>query len=612
MKRKDLPILAEKARDGDANAMNDLMGVCYNNLYYYAYATMKDEDQAADVTQDSCLEIINTIGNLREPAAFMTWAKRIVYHQCTRRFKQTVELQFDENEDGETVLDRLPDEDPGSLPEQIVEDKELQRLLQQMLSNLSAPQRSALMLYYFEHQSVGEIAHIQDTTEGTVKSRLNYGRKAMKDQVEAYEKKTGIRIHSIAPLPLLLYFLFAQEAVRASAAATGALAAIGKAISAAIGVGGAGAGAAVGASGVSAGLSLGAKIAIGITAAVIAVGGTVAATTLGGDQDEEYAANKRDCQAICQEFQGNWVKHLNEDRHEGAIRELSLTADGELYIDGESYYIFIGSREGITREYQDGSCEYFPCDSADFAPGKENLFDYDYFDDEEKRAKKNWFVLELYQPEDWCGGVYRIEVSRYDSEHGSWMVMGNYYPVSVAEDLPEDFDPYAFRNPQPPDEDMEPPDWTDPTIPEPDPIPLGVWESRTLRPEILEFQENGKASYAGEELIWEELPAVHWYERVYKLSTPDGKHRYTACLELGNQKYNCTLLDAYTWRYLSGDPNPLYTPYVDLFYRPADYNGYTKLAITPENVMQFLTTYHNYGINRDWDDSNPEELFFGK
>ena len=58
-------------------------------------------------------------------------------------------------------------------------------------------------MYYFDEMSVKQIAEIQGTTEGTVKSRLNYARKAIKASVEEYEKKNGIKLHAIPFLPLL-------------------------------------------------------------------------------------------------------------------------------------------------------------------------------------------------------------------------------------------------------------------------------------------------------------------------------------------------------------------------------------------------------------------------
>ena len=198
MNKEALTPLVIKAQAKDADALNELMSACYETLYYYAYNEVKDYDLAGDITQESCLEIMNTLENLRKPESFLSWAGRIVTHKCSRYYRQAKkEVYLEENEDGETILDRLPDDSRGSLPEQVQEDKEFKRIMWDMLDSLPPEQRQALLLYYMEEFSVGQIAEMQDVPTGTVKSRLNYGRKAVVSKVDAYEKKEWHK----APLP---------------------------------------------------------------------------------------------------------------------------------------------------------------------------------------------------------------------------------------------------------------------------------------------------------------------------------------------------------------------------------------------------------------------------
>ncbi len=194
--------LVTKAQQGDNDAMNELFNAFYNDLYYFALKTVKEEDLALDVTQESFVEIINTIGKLEEPAAFVTWAKQITYHQCTRYFKKKKDVIVDEDEDGNTVFDTLKEENSEFIPDEALDKDDFKKTILAILNELSEEQRSAVMMYYFDEMSVKQIAEIQGTTEGTVKSRLNYARKAIKASVEDYEKKNGIKLHAIPFLPL--------------------------------------------------------------------------------------------------------------------------------------------------------------------------------------------------------------------------------------------------------------------------------------------------------------------------------------------------------------------------------------------------------------------------
>ncbi len=206
MEKNKLIELVTKSQNGDMSAMNELFTCYYNDVYYFALKTIKDSDIACDITQETFLEITLTIGNLKAPEAFFTWMRTIAYHQCTRYFKKKKDILVDEDEDGNSILNNLVDESEDSLPSAVYEKEEFRKTILGMIDELSEEQRSAVMLFYFDELSVKEIAEIQDVSEGTVKSRLNYARKAIKKSVEDYEEKHGIKLHSIALLPLLRMF----------------------------------------------------------------------------------------------------------------------------------------------------------------------------------------------------------------------------------------------------------------------------------------------------------------------------------------------------------------------------------------------------------------------
>lgn len=346
MAKENLAPLVVKAQNGDKNALNDLLAQTYETLYYYAYNTVKNEDLAADITQESCEEIIKTIGNLRNPEAFKTWAGRIVAHQCSRYYRQTKdEVYLDENEEGETILDLLPDDSRGSLPEQVQEDKEFKKLMWQMLDKLPEEQREALVLYYMENLSVPQIAEIQGKPEGTIKSRLNYGRKAVIAQVNEYEKKHNIKLHSLAPLPLLLYFLFRENMAQVLADSSASLEKVWQNISGAVagtsvagaaaagtaataGAAATGAGTATTATAAAAGGGLAAKIIAGVAAAVVATGAVAGGVIL---------ANQK---SPVEEYVGRWdsipISILEAELYD-TTDPMTIHKNGTLEYQGETY-----------------------------------------------------------------------------------------------------------------------------------------------------------------------------------------------------------------------------------------------------------------------------------
>lgn len=244
MEREKLIATVTAAQNGDGDALNELFNAFYNDVYYFALKTVKDDDLACDITQETFVEIINTIGDLHEPAAFVKWMKQITYHQCTRYFKKKKDVLVDEDEEGNTIFDTLKEDKTEFIPDEALDQQDFRDTILAMLDELSEEQRSATMLYYYDELSVKQIAEIQNVSEGTVKSRLNYARKSIKSSVETYEKKNGVKIHCAGVLPLLLW-IFAQtekESMPAAAANTvagGVTAATGIAVTAAASAGGA-------------------------------------------------------------------------------------------------------------------------------------------------------------------------------------------------------------------------------------------------------------------------------------------------------------------------------------------------------------------------------------
>lgn len=219
MNKEQMIPLVKKAQAGNTEAMDALFTAYYNDVYYFALKTVKDSDIACDITQETFLEMIRTIQNLKEPAAFPTWMRQIAYHQCTRHFRKQTEVTVEEDEDGNTIFDTLADEAEGSIPSEILEKEDFRQTILSMIDKLSAEQRSAVLLYYFDELSIDQIAKIQGVSEGTVKSRLNYARKSIRSSVEDYEKKNGIKLHSFAFLPLFMLF-FGKEVMPQAKAAT--------------------------------------------------------------------------------------------------------------------------------------------------------------------------------------------------------------------------------------------------------------------------------------------------------------------------------------------------------------------------------------------------------
>lgn len=174
------------------------------------------------MTQEVLLVVYQKLDTLTDPAAFNGWAKRITATRCMNAVSRThVDLQFSEDEDGNSFIDTIEELDEQKIPDAALDNAQTARMIVELIDALPKAQRICTYLYYYDELSVQEIAALTNATENTVKSRLNYARKAIKEGVLEHEKR-GVRLYGLSPLPFLLYYLRMAAQTEASEAAAAA------------------------------------------------------------------------------------------------------------------------------------------------------------------------------------------------------------------------------------------------------------------------------------------------------------------------------------------------------------------------------------------------------
>ncbi len=302
--KEQLRELVEQGRRGDPQARETLVRLAQNKVYYHCKKMLKKEEDAQDAAQDVLIAMLTGLDKLKEPAAFWGWVNGITANRCRHLLSAPhTEWQIPESEEGDSLLDSVEDLDETLVPEKALDNEETRRMILDLVDALPPEQRMCVLFYYYDEMSVREIAQAMDTSEGTVKSRLNYARKSIKAGVEDYERK-GVKLYSVSPILLLLYFLrreaegTALDGTAAAAMAGRVLAQAGSAAGAAAAetaAGGAatgastGAGAAGTAAGAAAGISV--KVVAAVLAGAVAIGGAAVGLASRSGQEVEPAAS---------------------------------------------------------------------------------------------------------------------------------------------------------------------------------------------------------------------------------------------------------------------------------------------------------------------------------
>jgi RNA polymerase sigma-70 factor (ECF subfamily) len=180
--------LVRAAKAGDAEAFDRLVEEHYRSVYNTAYRMLRAPSAASDATQATFVRVWEALSSFRGDASFSTWVYRITMNVCLdelrRRKKRPLSLT-EEDEDGEIAGERdMPDlsDEPSSTTEQ----RELQELVHQAIGRLSEDFRAVIVLYDIRGLSYREMSEVLDVPLGTVKSRLNRARQALREEMEPW------------------------------------------------------------------------------------------------------------------------------------------------------------------------------------------------------------------------------------------------------------------------------------------------------------------------------------------------------------------------------------------------------------------------------------------
>ena len=202
MDKTELVKLVQKAAEGDAQAFSVLYEEYYDKIYYLSFKLLQNSEEASDIAQETFITAFESIKTLKNAFAFEGWLKTIASNKCKNHFKKAKPLLFSQYENEDTVELIIEDTKVENAVE-IIDNAEIRRIINDIIDHLPDEQRVCVMLYYFDEKPIAEIAEFMECSEGTVKSRLNYARKKIKEEIEAIEKKDDIKLHSAVIIPLL-------------------------------------------------------------------------------------------------------------------------------------------------------------------------------------------------------------------------------------------------------------------------------------------------------------------------------------------------------------------------------------------------------------------------
>jgi len=163
--------IALRCQAGEPSAFEDLIAVMERPLLYYAMTVTGSEDGALDVLQDAWIKVFRSIHKLKDPGSLRPWLYSIVHGIAVDRIRRNASRERAESAQYEDFQESA---DPSFAEEDAA-------AIHEALEQIEIIHREVLVLHFLEDLSIAEIAEIVGCSEGTVKSRLHYAKRAMKE-----------------------------------------------------------------------------------------------------------------------------------------------------------------------------------------------------------------------------------------------------------------------------------------------------------------------------------------------------------------------------------------------------------------------------------------------
>ena len=191
MKYKDTDVselaierLVQMSAEGNEKAFSQLVSIYEDSVFNMAMYITKNREDALDVSQEVFLKLWRTLESFRGECSIKSYLMKLTKNAALdlkRRnsYRQTVSLTM-ENDEGESSQLDIADTSEDANPQEAYLRRERIERVRRAISELDEEHRQVIVMREMNGMSYREISDALGINEGTVKSRINRARSALK------------------------------------------------------------------------------------------------------------------------------------------------------------------------------------------------------------------------------------------------------------------------------------------------------------------------------------------------------------------------------------------------------------------------------------------------
>lgn len=178
----------DRARQGDLDAYNQLVIKYQERIFAKVFSMLRNSQDAEEITQDTFIRAHRALSSFRGNASFSTWiyqigtnlARNRYWYWRRRKRDESMSLDADIGDDaGATLHDILSDGTQG--PGHEAQHNEFVKKVSDCMEQLKPEHALILTMRNVQNMSYEDIADELGLSIGTVKSRINRAREALRE-----------------------------------------------------------------------------------------------------------------------------------------------------------------------------------------------------------------------------------------------------------------------------------------------------------------------------------------------------------------------------------------------------------------------------------------------
>ena len=193
---KDDVELIQRVLSGDENAFSVLVKKYQKGVHALVWRKIGDYHIAEEITQDAFLQAHKKLASLKNPDRFAGWLYVIADRLCRawfrkKQLKNTQSLEITDEETLEEMLEKTAYSDYICKQRETAAVEHRREIVQRLMAKLPESERTVMVLYYLGEMTREEISKFLGVSPNTVKSRLQRGRKRLRNEESTIHETLG-------------------------------------------------------------------------------------------------------------------------------------------------------------------------------------------------------------------------------------------------------------------------------------------------------------------------------------------------------------------------------------------------------------------------------------